>query len=72
MTVGQLLRKARQRLKKSQAEIAKELDISQPRVTQLEAGDSVPSERIYDVARVYQVDPLDLIKKPSKKSKGAA
>lgn len=73
MTKGELLRKAREGLKKSQAQIAVELGVTQPRVTQLEAGDSIPSHLIHPIATAYGVDPLELLPKPpKKKSKGAA
>lgn len=66
MTTGELLRKAREKLQKSQAEMAAALGLSQPRVTQIENGTSVPSHLIRPIAEAYQIDPLDLLpKKPA-------
>lgn len=74
MTVGERLRKARKKLKKTQAAIAAELDVKQPAVAQWETGaGSFEPHRIRDVAKAYGVDPLLLLPTPTKrKARGAA
>lgn len=69
MTVGERLRKARKRLGKSQAQIAAQVGVTQPRVTQIESSGNVPAHLIGPLAKAYDVDPLDLL---PKKTKGAA
>jgi transcriptional regulator with XRE-family HTH domain len=73
MAVGELLRKARRRLGKSQAEIAAQVGVTQPRIAQIESGDNIGAQLIAPLAKAYGVSPLDLLPpKKSKKAKGAA
>lgn len=78
MTVGERLRKRRDGLGKSQSAIAAELKVTQPRVAQIESGDTVPSHLIASVAQAYGVEHIELLgwlgllPKKSKKAKGAA
>lgn len=73
MTIGERLRKARLKLKKRQADIAKEIGVKQPTVWEWEnakdGAGTVPAHRILEVAKAYGIDPLSLL---PKKSKGAA
>lgn len=66
MASGGRLRKARQRLRKSQAEMAVLVGVTQPRITQIEANDKVPAHLITTVAKAYGIDPLDLLPKKTK------
>jgi transcriptional regulator with XRE-family HTH domain len=78
MTVGELLRKARDKLTnkdgspKRQSDIADELGVTQAAVASWETDDATPeATRIRDVAKAYGgIDPLDLL--PKKKKKRAA
>lgn len=63
MTAGERLRRARRKQGKRQIDMATELGVTQPRIQQLEASDRVPSHLIRELARVYKVDPLDLLPK---------
>jgi len=70
MTVGQLLRKARRKNKKLQRQIADEVGCSQVAVQGWESDKWLPeNDRIRAVAAAYDVNPLDLLPKPKKKSK---
>lgn len=56
------MKEARERSKKTQAEIAEELGVSQPAVHKWESGDGVPrNEDLRRVARVYGLDPKQFI-----------
>ncbi len=62
MTAGQLLRKRRGRLKKSQAQIAAEVGVKQPTVFEWEQGDCFPAHhRLPAVAKAYGVDLMRLM-----------
>jgi transcriptional regulator with XRE-family HTH domain len=55
--VGTLLRAARDRVGKSQAEVAAELGVTQPTVSAWEADDALPkSSRWQDIAIAYQIE----------------
>lgn len=79
MTVGERLRKARSELRnrdgspKRQADIADELGLTQSAVASWETDETTPeASRVRDVARVYGVDPVDLLPVPKRKRKRAA
>lgn len=56
------MKSARKRLKKTQQQIADELDVPQPLVSRWEAGDGYPQTKdIRRVARVYGVKPERLL-----------
>ncbi len=57
-----LMREARERAKKTQAQIADELGVTQPAVHKWESGDGVPrNEDLRRVAAVYGLDPKRFI-----------
>lgn len=63
MTLGELLRKARKRLKKDQLEIATELEKTQPTVSAWENDTAVPGLRdLSKVAKAYGLHRDDLTK----------
>lgn len=65
MTAGELLRRAREKLEKSQAEIAAEVGVKQPTVHEWETGDCFPSHaRLPKVAKAYGVDKVKLLTLP--------
>ncbi len=73
MTVGELLRKARKKLKKRQADIAAETGVTQPTVFAWESDGCLPeAAKIRDVAKAYGLDPLDLLPKTPKKKRASA
>lgn len=62
MTVGERLRKARERLRKRQADIAAELDCTQPTVAAWEADDALPrTADVRAVAKAYGLKPEQLL-----------
>lgn len=62
MTVGERLRKARKKLKKTQAEIAGELGKTQPTVTAWESDQTLPhTADVRAVARAYGLKPEQLL-----------
>lgn len=65
-TTGEIMRAARDRLGKSQAQIADELGVTQPLIAKWEAGRSSPrTEDVRRVAAVYGIKP-DLLIPPTK------
>jgi transcriptional regulator with XRE-family HTH domain len=62
MTVGERLRKARERLQKRQQDIADEVGCKQPTVAAWEADDALPSTAIVrTVAKAYGLRPEMLL-----------
>lgn len=64
MTVGELLRRARRKRKKTQKDIAAAVGVAQPTVHAWEHDQCLPgAERIRDVAEAYGISPVDLLPK---------
>lgn len=62
MTVGQRLKRARKAQGKTQAEIADELDRTQPTVSAWETDEALPrTDEIRAVARVYRLRPEEIL-----------
>jgi transcriptional regulator with XRE-family HTH domain len=62
MTLGQLLRKARERLGKKQSDIAADLECTQPTVSAWETDDTVPDTRdLRDVSWAYGLSVDELL-----------
>lgn len=60
--VHQVLREARERLGKTQTEVAGELGVTQPLIAKWERGEGLPrTEDVRDVARVYRLKPEQLL-----------
>jgi transcriptional regulator with XRE-family HTH domain len=67
MTVGERLRKARKKLGKTQTKVASECDVTQPTVHAWESDQCLPEAgRVRQVAKSYDVDPLDLLPRTKK------
>jgi transcriptional regulator with XRE-family HTH domain len=65
MVAGERLRKAREKLGKSQADVAAEVGVKQPTVFEWETGKCFPSHsRIPKVAKAYGVDRMQLLSWP--------
>ncbi|MCA9674998.1 MAG: helix-turn-helix transcriptional regulator [Myxococcales bacterium] len=62
MTVGEKLRAARERQRLSQSQVAGLLGVAQPTVHAWETGRAAPrARRLREVARVYGLEPEDLL-----------
>ncbi len=62
MTVGERLKKARERLGKTQAEVAAELGCTQPTIHAWESDDNLPrTKEVRAVATVYGLKPEQLL-----------
>lgn len=73
MTIGELLRKARKKLKKRQVDIAEEVGVTQPTVFAWEDDQCLPeAAKIRVVAKAYDVNPIDLLPRTAKKKAASA
>ena len=73
MTLGERLRKARKKLGIRQADIAQAVGVAQPTVHAWESDQCYPeTARVREVAKAYDVDPLDLLPRPPKKGTRAS
>ena len=72
MTVGQILSRARKKLRKTQGEIASELGKTQPTIHEWESDKSLPrTDEVRDVARVYALEPEQLLPRSKRKARAA-
>lgn len=73
MTIGDILRRARRKLKKRQKDIADEVGCSQVAVQGWESNKWLPEGgRIRAVANAYKIDPLILLPQPKRRKREAA